>query len=109
VMYRLAPGFHYWAEAWIEGRGWTPFDFLNWDLSKAGSDLQWRGSFVGAVDYRLVTQCFPLVCTGPMSVRFPPAWHLTNKAFSNGLEIRFAELDGKLIYSDRISCRLLHD
>jgi hypothetical protein len=108
-MYRLAPGFHYWAEAWIEGCGWTPFDLLNWDLSKAGSDSQWRGSFVGAVDYRLVTQCFPLVCTGPMSVRFPPAWHLMNKAFSNGMEIRFTELDGKLIYSDRISCRLSHD
>jgi hypothetical protein len=109
VMYRLAPGFHYWAEAWIEGRGWTPFDFLNWDLSKAGSDLQWRGSFVGAVDYRLVTQCFPLVYTGPMSVRFPAAWHLVNRAFGEGMEIRFTELDGKLIYSDHISCRLSRD
>ena len=107
VMYRLAPGFHYWAEVWIDGQGWLPFDFLTWDLSKAGSDLPWRNSFAGTVDYRLVTQCFPLVFTGPMSVRFPQAWHLVNASFGRGMEIRFTELDGKLIYSDRISCTLL--
>lgn len=107
LMYRLAPGFHYWAEVWIDGQGWLPFDFLTWDLSKAGSDLAWRSSFAGTVDYRLVTQCFPLVFTGPMSVRFPQAWHLVNAPFGKGMEIRFTELDGKLIYSDRITCSLL--
>jgi len=107
VMYRLAPGFHYWAEVWIDGQGWLPFDFLTWDLSKAGTDLPWRNSFAGTVDYRLVTQCFPLVFTGPMSVRFPPEWHLVNAPFGRGMEIRFTELEGKLIYSDRITCTLL--
>ncbi len=107
VMYRLAPGFHYWAEVWIDGRGWLPFDFLTWDLSKAGNDHPWRNSFAGTVDYRLVTQCFPLVFTGPMSVRLPQAWHLLNASFGGGMEIRFTELDGKLIYSDRITCSLL--
>jgi Transglutaminase-like superfamily len=107
MMYRLAPGFHYWTEIWIDGLGWVPFDFLTWDLSKAGRDEGWRHSFVGTVDYRLVTQCFPLTFTGPMSIRFPPSWHLVNAPFGKGMEIRFTELSGKLIYCDRITCQLL--
>jgi len=107
MMYRLAPGFHYWAEVHIDGLGWVPFDFLTWDLSKAGQDEAWRHSFVGTVDYRLVTQCFPLTFTGPMSVRFPPSWHLVNAPFGKGMEIRFTELGGKLIYRDRITCQLV--
>jgi Transglutaminase-like superfamily len=103
MLYRLAPGFHYWAEVWIDEQGWAPFDFLTWDLSKGGRDMAWRNSFAGTIDYRMVTQCFPLTFTGPMSVRFPPAWHLVNTPSSNGMEINFTELDGKLIYCDRVS------
>lgn len=103
MLYRLAPGFHYWAEAWIDGQGWTPFDFLNWDLSRGGRDADWRNCFVGAIDYRMVTQCFPLAFTGPMSVRFPSAWHLVNAPCSGGMKINFTELGGKLIYCDRIT------
>jgi hypothetical protein len=103
MLYRLAPGFHYWAEVWIDGQGWIPFDFLTWDLSKAGRDAAWRNYFAGAIDYRMVTQCFPLTFTGPMSVRFPPAWHLVNAPSSSGMEINFTELDGKLIYCDCVT------
>lgn len=103
MLYRLAPGFHYWAEVWIDELGWTPFDLLTWDLSKGGRDLAWRNCFVGKIDYRMVTQCFPLAFTGPMSVRFPPAWHLINAPFDGGMEINFTELDGKLIYCDRVT------
>jgi hypothetical protein len=105
VTYRLAPGFHYWAEVWIDERGWTPFDFLAWDLSEAGRNQSWRTSFVGSIDYRFVTQCFPLAFTGQMSIRLPQAWHLLNAPFGEGMEIRFTELNGKLIYCDRITCR----
>jgi hypothetical protein len=103
MLYRLAPGFHYWAEVWIDGQGWTPFDFLTWDLSKGGRDSTWRGCFAGTIDYRMVTQCFPLTFTGPMSVRFPPAWHLVNAPCNGGMEISFTELDGKPIYCDRVT------
>jgi hypothetical protein len=103
MLYRLAPGFHYWAEIWIDGPGWTPFDFLTWDLSRGGQDSAWRNFFVGVIDYRMVTQCFPLAFTGTMSVRFPPAWHLLNSPSSNGIDISFTELDGKLIYCDSVS------
>lgn len=105
LLYELAPGFHYWAEIWIDELGWTPFDFLTWDLSKGGSDQAWRNSFVGKIDYRMVTQCFPLVFTGPMSVRFPPAWHLINAPSNRGMDISFTGLDGKLIYRDRVTSR----
>jgi hypothetical protein len=103
MLYRLAPGFHYWTEVWIDGQGWIPFDFLTWDLSHGGRDAAWRGAFAGRIDYRMVTQCFPLAFTGPMSVRFPQTWHLLNAPSADGMEIRFTELDGQLIYCDRIS------
>jgi Transglutaminase-like superfamily len=106
MLYRLAPGFHYWVEAWIDGQGWTPFDFLTWDLSRGGRDADWRAAFVGRIDYRMVTQRFPLAFTGPMSVRFPQAWHLLNAPSQGGMTIRFAGLNGRLIYSDHVTAEL---
>jgi hypothetical protein len=103
MLYRLAPGFHYWSEIWIPGQGWKPFDFLTWDLSKGGHDDSWRDHFAGAIDYRMTTQCFPLTFTGPMSIRFPAAWHLVNAPSRSGMDISFAGLDGKLIYCDSVS------
>ena len=105
MLYRLAPGFHYWAEAWIDDQGWTPFDFLTWDLSKEGRDAAWRNFFVGNIDYRLVTECFPVYFTGPMSIRFPASWHLLNAPCRNGMDITFIDLDGRQIYRDRVTCR----
>jgi hypothetical protein len=105
VLYRPAPGFHYWAEVWIEGQGWTPFDLLSWDLSEGGRNSTWRDYFAENIDYRMVTQCMPLAFTGPMSVRFPAAWHLITTPTSTGMETCFSELDGSLIYSDHVSVR----
>jgi hypothetical protein len=107
MLYKLAPGFHYWAEVWIAGRGWLPFDFLSWDLSEGGRDRVWRERFAGNIDYRMVTQCLPLAFTGPMSVRFPAAWHLINAPIPGGMKISFSDLDGSLIYSDQVTVRQL--
>ena len=103
MLYNLAPGYHYWSEIWQDGHGWLPFDLLCWDLSAGGRDKPWRTHFAGAVDYRMVTQCLPLSFTGPMSVRFPPAWHLLNAPLDGGMSIHFTALDGEPIYSDRIA------
>ena len=103
MLYKLAPGFHYWAEVWKEDSGWLPFDFLSWDLSEAGRDEVWRDRFAGNIDYRMVTQCLPLAFTGPMSVRFPPAWHLVNAPAAGGMTIRFSDLTDELIYSDQVT------
>jgi Transglutaminase-like superfamily len=107
MLYQLAPGFHYWAEVWNAEHGWLPFDFLSWDLSEGGRDQTWRERFVGKIDYRMVTQCLPLAFTGPMSVRFPQAWHLVNAPTPQGMKIKFCALDGTLVYSDQVSVRRL--
>jgi transglutaminase-like putative cysteine protease len=105
MLYARAPGFHYWSEVWLEDRGWVPFDLLSWDLSEAGHNGVWRDCLAENIDYRMVTQCMPLVFTGPMSVRFPAAWHLTTSLSATGMETFFSELDGRLIYSDHVSAR----
>ncbi len=102
MLYDLAPGYHYWSEIWLEGQGWLPFDLLCWDLSAGGRDTAWRTHFAGTVDYRMVTQCLPLSFTGPMSVKFPPAWHLLNAPLEGGMSVHFTALDGEPIYSDRV-------
>jgi len=102
MLYDVAPGYHYWSEIWQDGQGWMPFDLLCWDLSAGGRDTPWRTHFAGAVDYRMVTQCLPLSFTGPMSVKFPPAWHLLNAPLAGGMSVHFTALDGEPIYSDRI-------
>jgi Transglutaminase-like superfamily len=107
MLYEVAPGFHYWSEIWIADRGWLPFDFLSWDLSEGGRDKEWKARFAGQVEYRMVTQCFPLRFTGPMSVRFPPAWHLVNAPAKGGMKITFTNLEGNLIYSDQVAVRTL--
>jgi hypothetical protein len=104
LLYRLAPTNHYWAEVWIDGTGWCPFDLLCWDLSEGGLDPAWRNIFAGQVDYRAVTQCFPLAFIGPMSVQFPSSWHMVQAIAGNCVEVAFLDAnDGSLIYRDHIA------
>jgi hypothetical protein len=102
-LYRLAPTPHYWAEAWVDGRGWLPFDLSCWDLSAGGRDQKWRDHFAGSIDYRMVTQCFPKSFTGSMSVHLPAAWHMLQARCGRGAEVSMIGLDGRLSYRDRIS------
>ncbi|HEY1725746.1 MAG TPA: transglutaminase-like domain-containing protein [Steroidobacteraceae bacterium] len=103
LLYGLAPTNHYWAEAWVDGRGWLPFDLLSWDLSAAGRDRQWRNHFAGSIDYRMVTQCLPKAFTGSMSVRLPPAWHMLQTRAGDGVEIELTGLDGSVAYRDQVT------
>jgi hypothetical protein len=102
VLYGLAPTNHFWAEAWIDGHGWAPFDFLSWGLSLGGRDPAWREHFFGKLDFRMVTQVLPLAFTGPMSVRLPPSWHMVQTSRGHGINIAFCALDGTLIYEDSV-------
>jgi hypothetical protein len=103
LLYGLAPTNHYWAEVWIDGRGWLPFDFLCWDLSAGGRDLKWRDHFAGSIDYRMVTQCLPKSFTGSIGVRLPAAWHMLQARCGRGIEISMVGLDGCLSYRDRVT------
>jgi hypothetical protein len=103
VLYRRAPTNHYWAEVWFEELGWTPFDFLSWDLSLGGRDPQWRNHFFGRVDDRMITQLLPFEFTGALGVPMPGAWHIVQTAKHDGVEIILAAVDGEPIYSDFVS------
>ena len=94
---------HFWAEAWVEGRGWLPYDFMESTLTADGRDPAWRGMFQGALDYRMKSQVFPLVFTGTGSTRLPRWWHMLMRAVPDGVEVTFENaLDGALIYRDRL-------
>lgn len=98
-----APAEHYWMEAWLPDRGWTPFDLLAWDLSAGGHDPEWRGLYAGALDYRLTTQVFPDVFTGAPGVPLPRLWRRLSRAIPGGTETRLlAAPDGALVYADTI-------
>lgn len=103
VLYRPAPTNHYWAEVWFEESGWTPFDFLSWDLSHGGHDSDWRGHFYGRIDDRMITQLFPFEFTGALGVTMPNAWHIIQTAKNDGVEISLLGLDGNPVYSDFVS------
>lgn len=100
-LYRVQPISHYWSEVWLDDVGWRPYDLICWDLSRAGRDRAWRNAFAGRMDYRLVTQCFPLVFTGPMSLRFPRAWQMVQVADGGSVNTAYTDAaDGSLIYQD---------
>jgi hypothetical protein len=102
VLYRPAPGNHYWAEAWIENQGWTPFDFLGWDLSRGGRDREWRDVFFGRIDCRMTTERLPREFTGAVGVPIPEAWGLLQVAMAGGLEISFLDINGTPVYADTV-------
>lgn len=109
-LYRVQPISHYWSEIWLDGAGWCPFDVIAWDLSRGGQDRAWRDAFAGRIDYRLVTQCFPLVFTGPMSLRFPPAWHMLQVAAGGGIDTAYTDAgDGALIWRDHAAVEILDE
>ena len=105
-LYRLAPTKHYWAEVWLDGQGWLPFDCLSWDLSAGGQDATWRNWFAGRIDHRMATECFPRSFLGPMSVRLPPAWQMLQTASGAGIEVAFSDVaTGSPVFGDCVWAR----
>lgn len=101
---------HYWPEAWLESRGWTPFDFGAWDLSRSGQETDWRDIYFGAIDYRMTTECFPRHFVGPMSLRLPEQWNLITKLETEGTSTYFSHaITGAPIYSDHITVKQISD
>ena len=98
-----APTEHYWAEVWMPGRGWAPWDLLSWDLSAGGRDPDWRDIYTGAIDYRMKTQIFPNSFTGAPGIAMGNAWHRLTRAIDRGTETRFVSIpDGRPLYSETI-------
>jgi len=109
-LYPRMPVHHYWAETWIEGSGWTPFDLLSWGLSFGGRNPDWRYHFFGRLDPRLKTEHLPRVFNSGGFVRFPGLWRQSARIAEPGAQTSFHALQtGALIYSDRTSVTLLGD
>lgn len=98
-----APTEHYWVEAWLPGKGWTPYDLLAWDLSAGGRDPAWRDVYAGAVDYRMKTQVFPDIFTGAPGIGMAAPWHRLPQAIPGGTRTRFvAAADGRPLYTEDV-------
>ena len=103
LLYPAAPTYHFWAEIWLDGAGWSPYDLLAWDLSAGGRDPAWRNCFAGRLEPRMKTQSLPERFTGAPGVPFPSAWHLLTRQTAAGAETSFHALDdGALIHRDEI-------
>jgi hypothetical protein len=102
ALYHRLPANHYWAEVWVENRGWLSFDFFGWELSRGGRDMEWADRFFGRLDYRMITERLPLEFVGAIGVPIPPAWFLLPVAKAGGIEIDFLNINGTSVYTDLI-------
>jgi hypothetical protein len=103
LLYPASPTNHFWSEVWIEDRGWTPFDFLTWDIGRAGVDPTLANRFYGRLDYRMTCERLPRVFTGSLGVPIPPAWRLVQVPRPGGVEISLAGVSGTPVYVDSVS------
>lgn len=101
-VYPAAPTNHFWAEAWLDGQGWLPFDFICWDLSSGGRDDAWTDHFFGRIDARMVCERLPLEFVGAIGTRVPPAWRVVQTSASGGVRIDLEGLDGAAVTSDLV-------
>lgn len=103
-LYPLDLAFHYWAEVWTPGRGWSSFDSMGSAVSAGGRDHAWREVFAGQSDYRMKVEVAPLTFIGASSVRLPEAWHIAGSRRDGTYETAFLDArTGALVYLDRLS------
>ncbi|MFT8817816.1 MAG: transglutaminase-like domain-containing protein, partial [Komagataeibacter saccharivorans] len=102
-LYPHSPTMHYWAEVRMDDSGWRPFDFMSWDLSCGGQEIDWRQYFFGRVDARVISQCLPRSCTGPVGISIPPDWRVIQTAEEGGVKIDLVAGDGCSLHTDHIT------
>jgi hypothetical protein len=101
-LYPQSPTNHFWAEVWIEDRGWTPFDFMAWDIRRAGGDPNLADRFFGRLDYRMTCERLPRVFVGALGVPIPAPWFLLQAPKPGGVEIALTGAGGTAIYTDSV-------
>jgi hypothetical protein len=108
MLQHARPGYHYWAEIWMAGRGWTPFDTLGFAVTRPGDRSDWRDIFFGRVDYRARVECLPHLFTGLPGFQLPPAWHQNVSHIDGGIRTCLENSDnGESVFSDDLSCEVL--
>ena len=110
VLQPAAPNFHSWAEAWLEGRGWTPVDLAAWDLSAGGRDADWRDCYFGQLGHRVATQRPPRLFSGVGDLRLPPRLAHADRpgGQGRGVVVEFRAVDtGAMVYREHIEVERL--
>lgn len=102
LLYPVSPTNHFWAEVWIEDRGWSPFDFIAWDIRRAGCDEDLANRFFGRLDYRMACERLPRFFTGSPGVPIPPAWCLVQVPKPGGVGIGLRDVGGTGVYEDSV-------
>jgi hypothetical protein len=105
LLHQLVPTKHYWAEAWIETQGWTPFDFLGLGTFREEGDPDWRNFFFGRLEYRMTCERLPREFTGAIGVAIPPEWNFLQVPKAGGSELCLMHLDGTPIHTDEMHVR----
>lgn len=108
MLQHARPGYHYWAEIWMAGRGWVPFDTLGFAVTRPGDRSDWRDIFFGRVDYRARVECLPHLFTGLPGFQLPLAWHQNVSHIEGGIRTCLEDsYSGEPILSDDVSCDVL--
>jgi hypothetical protein len=102
LLHEKAPAKHYWAEVWIDGQGWTPFDFFYLGTSSLGDERLWRDRFFGRLEPRMTCERLPREFVGAPGVPIPPRWCLLQTPAPRGARVVFADIEGTPIYTDTI-------
>jgi hypothetical protein len=108
ILQPALPGFHYWSEVWIPGRGWLPFDPLGFSVTRPGQSPAWRDIYFGRIDYRARTECLPHLFTGLPGVQVPFCWHLNVERIEGGVRTRLEDSScGEAVFSQEVRCQWL--
>lgn len=102
-LYPRSPTMHYWAEIRMDDSNWLPFDFMSWDLSCGGQDNDWRQYFFGRIDARIISQCLPRSCTGPVGIPIPPDWRVIQTTEGGGVKADLVGGNGCSLHTDYIT------
>jgi hypothetical protein len=107
LLYPSSPSYHWWAEAWLSGRGWVPFDTFSSDLSARGRDALWRDGFFGQLDYRMKSEVLPRLFNRSPGLHMPPDWRILRRIDGEATEVALVNCaSGRPVYRDRIVVRV---
>jgi Transglutaminase-like superfamily len=110
TLHPAAPTAHTWLQAWIAGKGWSPFDTYAVDLAGGATDSPWRDYYFGQIDDRFVAECPPLAFCGLGTPRLPAHWQLCLGVSREGATTWYEEVGTRRpIYEETVASHPIAD